>query len=198
MRDVVFFSHWLIMRRSRNWTDLRSPARKIRDIQIVGTYDHITFSEFQKVRSSPAALAQRQRRKKVTWRRVIPSDLVTWPWTVGGHRFQTPREIDEWLVDATHFFRYSWKNWGGWYQTPFGARFNFQIKIFTQKAHVSCSEFHQDYKHVISFLERCVESRKIASQKMASSISRYIYKYLFTRNLFLFVVIVFWSRVTTK
>ena len=125
--DIVFFSHWLIMR-SRNWADLRSPTRKIRDIQIVGTYDHITFSEFQKVRSSPAALAQRQRRKKVTWRRVIPSDLVTWPWTVGGHCLQTPREIDGWLMDATHFFPYSWKISGGggtcWYQTPFGARFN--------------------------------------------------------------------------
>ena len=32
-----FFPHWLIMGRSRNWPDLRSPISKFRDIQIAHT-----------------------------------------------------------------------------------------------------------------------------------------------------------------
>ena len=69
---------------------------------------------------------------------------------------------------------------------------NFQINIFTQKAHVSCSEISQDSQYVISFLVRCGELRKIASQKMASSIFRYILQIPFSYGtMVLFVVIVF-------
>ena len=34
----------------------------------------------------------------MTWRRVTSSDLVTWPWKVGGHHFQKSRKIDRWVV----------------------------------------------------------------------------------------------------
>ena len=95
---IWFFSHWLIMGRSRNWPDLMSTVRKIRDIIIVGTYDLIISSGFQNVRSSPEALAQRQRRKKVTWRRVTSSDLATWSWKVGSHHLQTSCKIDKWIA----------------------------------------------------------------------------------------------------
>ena len=41
----------------------------------------------------------------------------------------------------------------------------FSNQYFTQKTHISCSEFPQDSKYAISFLLRCVERRKTASQK---------------------------------
>ena len=64
------------------------------------------------------------------------------------------------------------------------ARSNIQINIFTQKAHVSCSDFPQDSKYVISFLVRCGELQKIASKKMVSSVSRYILQIpFFMRNI---------------
>ena len=112
---IWFFSHWLIMGRSKNWSDLRSPTGKIRDIKIVDSYDLKTSSESWKVRSSPVPLARRQRRKKVTWRRVLPSDLATWPWKAGGHHLQTSCKIDGWVAMQTFaalravVFHYSWK-----------------------------------------------------------------------------------------
>ena len=42
---------------------------------------------------------------------------------------------------------------------------NFQIDIFAQEAHVSDSEFPQDFKYFITFLLWCVEVTNIASQK---------------------------------
>ena len=74
-----FFPHWLIMGRSRNWPDLRSPISKFRDIQIVATNDLITSCDFQRPPTSTVALARWQSCKKVTWGWVIQSDLVTWP-----------------------------------------------------------------------------------------------------------------------
>ena len=98
VREWFVFSPIDIIGRPRNWPDLRSPIRKIRDVQIVDSYDLITSSDFYKVRSSPAALARRQTRKKVTWRRVPPSDLVTWPWKVRGHHLQPSRKINRLIV----------------------------------------------------------------------------------------------------
>ena len=61
----------------------------------------------------------------MTWRRVTSSDLVTWPWKVGGHHLQTSRKIDQWIVmqnfaalrAAVFLF---FKNLGG--RPPVGAR----------------------------------------------------------------------------
>ena len=61
---------------------------------------------------------------------------------------------------------------------------NFEINIFAQKAHVSSSEFSQDSKYAISLLVRCGKRRKIASQKMESSIFRCILQIpFFIRNI---------------
>ena len=105
--------------RSRNCPDLRLLIGKIRYVQNVDTYDLITSSEFQKVRSSTAALAQRQRCRKGTWRRVIPSDLVTWPWMVGGHCLHRTRKINgliviqEFAALCAAVFCYLWKTLKG-------------------------------------------------------------------------------------
>ena len=40
--------HWLMMRRSRNWPDLRSSIKK-RDIQVVGSYMFITCCNFNPI-----------------------------------------------------------------------------------------------------------------------------------------------------
>ena len=37
-RRLSFFSHWLIMERSQNWPDLRSPISKFRDFIDTGTF----------------------------------------------------------------------------------------------------------------------------------------------------------------
>ena len=63
--------------------------------------------------------------------------------------------------------------------------------FFTQKAHVSCSEFPQDSKYVISFLVRCVEPPEIASKKWRHQFLAIYGKCPFHRNLVLFVAIVF-------
>ena len=65
-----FFHHWLIMGRSRNWHDLRSPISKIRNMQIVDTYVLTVHCEFQRVRITGVALARCQTSKNAAWGQV--------------------------------------------------------------------------------------------------------------------------------
>ena len=45
--SIWIFPHWLIMGRSRNWPDLRSPIWKFRDKQVVGTYALMTPCKYE-------------------------------------------------------------------------------------------------------------------------------------------------------
>ena len=73
------FPHWLIMERSRDWPDLRSPISKIRNKQIVGIYTLMKFCKFQIFRIATVGWARLQtflvvRSLNVTW---WPD--LTWP-----------------------------------------------------------------------------------------------------------------------
>ena len=66
------FPHWLIMERSRDWPDLRSPISKIRNIQIVGIYTLMKSCKFQIFRIATVGWARLQtflvvRSLNVTW-----------------------------------------------------------------------------------------------------------------------------------
>ena len=87
IRGTSFFHHWLIMGRSRNWHDLRSPIYKIRNIQIVDTHALTVHCEFQRVRITGVSLARCQTSKNATWGQVTYCDLVTWPLGSSGRRF---------------------------------------------------------------------------------------------------------------
>ena len=72
---IWIFAHWLIMVRSRNWSDLWSQISKIRDIQVVGIYDLMKRWKFETNRIHSVATAQPQSQKPIltlTW----PSDLT--------------------------------------------------------------------------------------------------------------------------
>ena len=56
-----------------------------RDMPLIGSHGFIISFNFQNARSSTVALTRSQSCKKVMWGRVIQTDLVTWPFTVGGY-----------------------------------------------------------------------------------------------------------------
>ena len=80
-RRLSLFSLWIItsclMKRSQNWSDLRSPISKFRDKTFIDTVTDINFWKLQGDRSFGGAMRNIQTFFwcEVTWR-----DLVTWPW----------------------------------------------------------------------------------------------------------------------
>ena len=75
---------------------------------------------------------------------------------------------------------------------------NFSNQYFYTKSTCFLWEFRQDSKYVISFLVRCVDFGKSQVKNCFFNFSLYITNTFFIRKLVLFVVNVFWSRVTTK
>ena len=74
-RRLSFFSHWLIMERSQNWPDLRSPIWKFRDIRFIDTGTDINRWKFQSDRSFGVGMTNIQsflRWGHLTW----PGDLT--------------------------------------------------------------------------------------------------------------------------
>ena len=72
------------------------------------------------------------------------------------------------------------------------------IRVLRKKKHYKKKQFTKDSKYAISFLLRCVELQKIASQKMTSFFPN-ILKITFSNGGFVwFVAIAYWSKVTTK
>ena len=59
-RRLSFSSHWLIMERSQNWPDLRSPISKFRDMRFIDTGTDINRWTFQGDRSFGVAMTNIQ------------------------------------------------------------------------------------------------------------------------------------------
>ena len=73
-RRLSFFSHWLIMERSQNWHDLRSPISKFRDIRFIDTGTDINRWKFQGDRSFGVAMTNIQ-----SFSEVRSLDVTWWP-----------------------------------------------------------------------------------------------------------------------
>ena len=80
-----FFSHWLIMGRSQNWPDLRSPIQKFRDMRMMHTNQYINLLKVSKLYLNHCRCGTTANffGGGVTW-----PDLVTWPWKLGSQNFQ--------------------------------------------------------------------------------------------------------------
>ena len=115
------FAHWLIMGRSQNWPDLRSPTSKIRDIHFVHL---VTLSNCWKFQSDRTTLVARAR--VWTFSEVGSLNLTWWPdlWWPGAKIF---RDYAEKMYDkvcekrrgcAPPFLRYRRKTWGGGFNNP--------------------------------------------------------------------------------
>ena len=73
-RRLSFFSHWLIMERSQNWPDLRSPISKFRDIYFIDTGTDINCWKFQGDLSFGVAMTNIQ-----SFSEVRSLDVTWWP-----------------------------------------------------------------------------------------------------------------------
>ena len=140
-RSLSFFSHWLIMERSQNWPDLRSPISKFRDIRFIDTGTDINRWKFQSV-----TWCSYDENSKFFWGEVTWSDLVTWPWVTWVRNFHKVCGKGVWTaVPKTAalraaVFQLSSKNLrgGGCSNTPPGP------------ARVKVCLAHQDINHVLN------------------------------------------------
>ena len=139
------------MVRSRNWPDLWWQISKIRDIQVVGTYDLMKPWRFETNRISGVATAQPQSQKPV-----FDFDLTWWPdlWWPGveiftqGVKFNCEQVLKKWRRCAPPFFRYLRKTGGEgiFCPPPSSARVNQTSEICMQPA--GTSSFVSTLKHV--------------------------------------------------
>ena len=95
-RCLSIFSHWLVMERSQNWHDRRSPIAKFRDINTFHGYRW----KFQGDRSFGIAMTSIQ-----TFSDVKSLDVI-WPWVTWIWNFHNMCGKDVWPVNrcAKYFF----------------------------------------------------------------------------------------------
>ena len=103
-RRLSFFSHWLIMERSQNWPDLRSPISKFRDKRFIDTGTDINRWKLLGDRSFRVAMTNIQ-----SFSEVRSLDVTWWSDHEWRRNFHKVCGKDVW----TPFFSYQRKTWGG-------------------------------------------------------------------------------------
>ena len=91
----IFLPLTIIMERSQNWPDLRSPISKFRYICFIDTGTNINHWKFQGNRSVSVALTSVQ---TFLWGEVTWRDLVTWPWVTWVWNFHKVCGKDVWTA----------------------------------------------------------------------------------------------------
>ena len=87
-RRLSFFLHWLIMVRSQNWPDLKSPIAKFRDICFI--YKSLKVSRWSLIRCSY------YEHSNLFWGEVNWCDLLTWSWVTLVSNFHKMCGKDVW------------------------------------------------------------------------------------------------------
>ena len=121
IRSICLFSHSLIMGRSGNWPDLRSPISKIWDIQTLDSHALMKPCKYETNLLKTVALVEPQ-----TFSEVGALDLAWWPdltWPIVKTFLKAVQKMIEqvlkiWRRYAPPFFRYLGKTWGGCLNTP--------------------------------------------------------------------------------